>query len=243
MRLFLIALQFITYIPVRIKPKEEEIARSSLFFPFVGGCIGLFLFFIFFLASRFFPHSVSILLVIIASIIITGGFHIEGFIDVCDGFYAGKNRDDILRIMKDPHCGSMGIIGAVILLLSKFIILDNIPSLQIFPALVLMGILSRWAMVFIAFSSKYARESGTGKIFIDGIKKTDFLLATIFTIVFSILLLGISGIFLVIISTCFIYLIRIFFNKKISGVTGDTLGATNEIIEVFSLLILLLFFK
>jgi adenosylcobinamide-GDP ribazoletransferase len=243
MRLFFIALQFITRVPIGIKAKEEEISRSSLFFPVIGACIGLFLFLIFFLSSKIFPQNVSILLVIIASILITGGFHTEGFIDVCDGFYGGKNKEDILRIMKDPHCGSMGIIGAIILILSKFVILDSIPPLKIFSALVLMGILSRWAMVFIAFSSEYARESGTGKVFVEGIKKPDFWLATVFTIVFSILLTGIYGIILMGIIVFITFFLGIFFTKKISGITGDTLGATNEIIEVISLLMILFFFK
>ena len=243
MRLFLTALQFITFIPIPIKSRDEEIGRSSIFFPAVGAFIGILLSLVFFLFSKVFPKPVDVLLIIIASIIITGGFHVEGFIDVCDGFYVGGKKEDVLRIMKDPHSGAMGIIGAIILILSKFIIINSILPYNMFFSLVLMGILSRWSMVFLGFSSVYAREEGTAKLFVEGIKGTDFFLATAFTIVFSVLLTGISGIFLFVLVALATFLLKYFFNKKISGVTGDTLGAANEIIEVFSLLMLLLFFR
>ncbi|CAD7776777.1 Adenosylcobinamide-GDP ribazoletransferase [Candidatus Methanoperedenaceae archaeon GB50] len=96
MKKILIALQFLTIFPVEIKSiKEEEFGKSLLYFPIVGALIGIVLALALFVLD-FLPNLIKCSLILIISIVISGGIHLEGFSDTCDGLYGGRlQRRDI----------------------------------------------------------------------------------------------------------------------------------------------------
>lgn len=121
-RRLIFAISMLTRIPMPflgdLKPKE--IGGSSIFFPIVGTIVGVWLVGIHFLSRQLWnePLLVSIC-TLIAWIVITGGFHLDGLMDTCDGIFSGKPRERMLEIMKDSRVGAFGVIGfACILLLN-----------------------------------------------------------------------------------------------------------------------------
>ena len=241
MRLFLTSLQFLTILPIPIKTSEEELGKSMLFFPLVGFLIGGVLAGIYWIGTKLFPPTVITAFLIIIWIFITGALHLDGFADTLDGLYAGKNREERLKIMRDKYVGVMGIVGIVTILLLKYALLLSLATPQVFKTLILTPALSRWGMVVAASISPYAREEGKGKVFIEGVKKWYAPFQGMILLAISIWLFGfLTGISLIAPLIIFLWLSCIFFQRRIGGVTGDTLGAVNEVGETLILMLVVL---
>jgi adenosylcobinamide-GDP ribazoletransferase len=243
MREFFIALQFLTRVPIELHHElaPAELPRSMLYYPAVGLLIGLVLMVVRIAVARLLPAPLVVLIVLILLIVITGGLHLDGFSDTLDGFYAGRNREDILRIMKDSHIGAMGVIGLVCLLLFKFISLQSLGKEVINTALVLMPVLGRWSMVIAASAAPYARSEGVGKPYVGYIGVREWLGATLFTVATAVFLMRlIKGSLLCLIVLLITFMLVVFIKRKIGGMTGDTLGAVGEAVEAVALLTILM---
>lgn len=240
MKYFLIAFQFLTAVPFEIKSelKEEDFGKSLIYFPLVGAFIGSILALSLFVLN-FLPQIVSIAFILVISIVLTGGIHIDGFADTCDGFYSGRSKDDMLKIMRDSHIGTMGVIGIFCVLLLKFTILISIPKEMLWKALIMMAVFSRWAQALACSISDYARESGKAEYFIKYSDKRGIAISSLFVLALFFLLTGFKGIILFIISFASIFLFIFYVKRKIGGMTGDTIGATNEIAEILVILFFL----
>lgn len=267
---FLWALKFLTIIPIdredRIKPKSKGSVVS--WFPTVGLCIGIFLSLVYLLFYLFFPPRIVDALIIVVYIAITGAFHLDGFADTCDGIWGGWNKEKRLEIMKDSRIGSFGAIGLICLLGLKYMSLISIAEtyaihnsplhvctryvscsismalINTCAALMIMPVVGRWAQVCAAGLSSYARsESGTGSFILN----TTTLRHVIYTSFFPLLLLwffySLNGLMIFAIIIAFTRIWIWYINKKINGMTGDTLGATHEVIELVFLLSILLWLK
>ena len=237
MKIFLVALQFLTIIPVRIKHVEEEdILKSVVYFPLVGLLLGLILTgfgkFLYFL--NFEEFFINIILVIFL-IALTGGLHLDGLADTVDAFLSRKNKLDMLKIMRDSHIGAMGVLGIISIVLLKISFLSSISSSLKMNALVLMCILSRWALVFSMFLFPYARQEGKAKMFIHGTNLKTFIISTIITLFCVILFCKLESLAIIAVIMPITYIIGRFITNRIGGITGDTLGASNELIEVITL--------
>jgi adenosylcobinamide-GDP ribazoletransferase len=233
MQKFLIALQFLTILPVRIKsePSEQDIRASLVYFPLVGTLIGAFLAVILFVFN-FLPQPVMAALVLIASIVITGGMHLDGFADTCDGFYGNRPREKMLEIMRDSRVGAMGVMGIVSVLLLKFTLLLALPKTILPLTLILMTTFARWSQTFACFTSGYAREEGKGRAFIGYNSKKGFFIAGAFTIFVFLSLMRFKGIIFLAFSLVPVGLFITYIKKKLGGMTGDTVGAVSELAEI-----------
>lgn len=244
MRRFLIALQFLTILPVRVGPKVEEkdFGASLLYFPLVGLLIGLLLATSNFLFS-FLPQSLKATLILLISIVITGGIHLDGFADTCGGFYGSNNpKEKILEIMRDSRIGTMGVVGVVSILLLKFSFIASLPENILWKTLILMATFSRWAQVLACYSSSYARKAGKAKYFIEYTTKKELFIGFLFTLFIFYLFLKLKGFVLFFVSFLFTFLFLQYIKKRIGGMTGDTIGALSEFAEV-SLLLFAFFIK
>lgn len=261
MKQLILAFQFLTIIPLRVKVdfSGKDISRSSAFFPIVGAFQGLLAVCAASLLIRLFPSEIVNGLVILTLIITNGGFHLDGLVDTFDAIAAkSKGNIDIdkqkrLSIMKDSTTGPIGVIAIVFALALKYLSLKNIfylSSFTYYSSLMLMPILSRWTMVITMFHGKPAREDGLGRIFINNIRGKDVVISTL--ILFSILILlqvffsyyipSGQYIFYAVLLVMMYFLCRawiLFFHKKFGGLTGDTLGAISEITEIIFLLMVL----
>ncbi len=244
---FLAALRFLTIIPLsrRVETTPEETGRSLAYFPVVGAIIGLILAGLGWLFGLVLPDSVVNALLIVCLVVISCALHLDGFIDTCDGIAGHKSIEDRWRVMHDSRSGAFGIVGAVLLLLVKYVSLSSVPRDLLLPTLVLMPVVSRWAMVYAVFAYPYARPEGLGRIFKQEAGRQRFALATVFTLVIgtglafggflhlAVLLVWLSVWVLVVAMAAY-------FKRKFAGLTGDTYGAINEVSETFVLLLVCL---
>ncbi|MDI6703664.1 MAG: adenosylcobinamide-GDP ribazoletransferase [bacterium] len=238
MKRFLVAIQFLTIFPVKIKEFEErELGKSMSYFPVIGLFIGFCLVLVEIGGSKLFPQDVTSVLVLITLILLSGGIHLDGFSDTIDGFYGGREKEDILEIMRDPRIGFMGVVWVVCLLLLKFTL---IRSLSTKILLVPMCTVSRWSMVTGATFSSCARINGKGRSFIEWVGKREWFLATLITLCVSVSLMKIKGVFLCLSIGIITFILTKFIKKRIGGLTGDTLGAISEIVEVLTLLFIVI---
>jgi adenosylcobinamide-GDP ribazoletransferase len=231
MKQMFIAFQFLTILPFRIQAaiREEDYARSLAYFPIVGMFIGSILSAVS-LCSGFLPIPVTAVIILAVSACITGALHLDGFADTCDGFYGSRPREEILRIMRDPSCGAMGLVGLMLLLLFKFSLIISIPKETLWRVFIPMCCFSRWAQSMCCFLP-YARTEGKAAFFIKHIRRQDIMIGGSFTLMICLVLFGIKGIALSLISVIPVLLFIRYSKAKIGGVTGDTLGAVNEIAE------------
>ena len=249
-----LAISFLTILPFApfgqpdeiIQNKEdlaENFANSMIYFPFVGLLIGavlvLFNHLIDYLSFSSLLNNALILLIWVC---LSGGLHLDGFTDMVDGFAGGNNKDDILRIMKDSAIGAKGAIALFFILLLKFVLLGEIDLSIKFITLLFIPALSRWSMIAAAFFGKPAySENSMGQQFMKYLGKKELILSTIIIIIPGIILFKFLFLALLGITIGVIWLLLKYCQGKIGGITGDILGALNEIVELCCLLVLCLF--
>lgn len=233
MKRFWIALQFLTILPIKIKSEiaEEEYARSLLYFPVVGMLIGSVLAGTT-LLSGFLPNLVVGVLIIITSVFITGGIHLDGFADTCDGFYGPRSKEQILEIMRDSRVGTMGAVGIFCLLFLKFTLIVSIPREILWKLLIVMAVFARWSQVLACSTSDYARREGKARCFMEHDSRKELLAGSLFTAALSFAWMKLAGGILLVVSLLPVLLFITYIKRKIGGMTGDTIGAVSEIAEV-----------
>jgi adenosylcobinamide-GDP ribazoletransferase len=243
MRSFLVALAFLTVVPVRFRtlPGAAAVARSRFWYPAVGALLGAALggwAALLTLWGR--PPLPSAFLVLLAWVVLTGALHLDGFCDLCDGLFGGRTPEDRLRIMKDPHLGTFGLAGGVLLLLGKFAVLTEVMRWQGRGPWALGGAVAvaRCLALCVAALGRYPRPEGTGKALIESIRPAEGFL-------FGVIALGLAlgagggtpdalGWFSC--AAAGALLLAWVCRARLGGVTGDCLGACIEFAELLFLL-------
>jgi adenosylcobinamide-GDP ribazoletransferase len=248
---FFTALRFLTIIPLPFKSDDspEGMGRSTVYFPVVGLLIGGVLVGLNALLGLFLPAAVVNGLLIVALAVISGAMHLDGFIDTCDGIAGHKPVEERWEAMRDSRAGAFGIVGVALLILLKYVLLNNIPGNLMIAALLIMPVISRWSMVYAIAAYPYARQEGLGKAFKQGANRRRLITASVLTLLLAILsawLGGITfyyfaGLVIMFVIWFIIILAAAYFKRKFTGLTGDTYGAINEIAEVFILVLISVF--
>lgn len=185
MRSFLIALAFLTVVPIRFRdmPDAAAIARSRFWYPVAGLLLGSLLAAWTWAVAHLAPPAIAAFLVLLFWVLITGALHLDGFCDLCDGLFGGWTPEDRLRIMKDPQRGTFAIAGCVLLLLGKFVVLHELMHKHFdlaAPWSVGMAVLLARSMVhWVAAGARYPREEGTGRIIVEATRVGEALLFTV----------------------------------------------------------------
>jgi adenosylcobinamide-GDP ribazoletransferase len=170
--------------------------------------------------------------------VMTGGLHLDGLADTIDGLSGGYSREETLQIFKDPHVGTMAVVGVVLVLLLKYASLNVLPSDALLPALVLMMTLSRSSIVQLACFSSYARVSGgVGEPFVRGIRREHFFITVGLTVGIALLFGSFRGVLIWMLVSLVTLGYQTYFRWRLSGITGDVLGATNEANEALVLVL------
>ncbi len=240
MNSFFLALRFLTVIPLgnRGEVNPGSIVAAGKYYPVIGMIIGGLSWAFYYGTDRLFPIPVSVGLLVIFGVLMTGALHLDGLADCLDGLYGGTNREERLAIMKDVHLGTMGVVGLILILGIKYLLLREIMS---FPSLwgwiILIPAVSRWTPVFLAFFFKYARPGGgLGQALVSGTGKKELFWATLLAWVPILVLSGFYGLGLILVTMSWILLCGWYFFKKVGGITGDILGAVIETSEVWAML-------
>ncbi|HTY45020.1 MAG TPA: adenosylcobinamide-GDP ribazoletransferase [Patescibacteria group bacterium] len=235
---FLLSLQFLTIVPLGMKEADEKhLAGAAAYFPFVGLLLGLALAGIGALLGMLnFPALASGVILVVAWVGITGGMHLDGLADTADAFLSARPKEEMLKIMRDPHVGVMGVVSLISLMLLKVSLLVG---LGLAPArttgLLLSCVLSRWSAVLAMFLFPYARQEGKAKVFMEGMEPGIVLFASFTALIFSVAAWGLKGLLAFTVIAGFTCASGRFIANRIGGITGDTLGAVIELTETLAL--------
>lgn len=242
LRTFLFAWQFLTAIPLSRSThdaKPEELAASMSWYPLVGCLLGALLVTADMLLGRIFSAEVTSLLLMLLLIGITRGLHQDGLADMVDGLAGGLTAQTRLAIMRDGRIGAIGATGLFLALGLRYVGLTALPAGEHVALLIGMPTVGRWAMVVGAFHVTYARsEGGLAQPFLAHLSWRHLWMATAAAGLVLTLVLGPwPAVCCLLIGATLVRLSTAWFHRMFGGVTGDLLGATNEVAEILFILI------
>lgn len=241
MKAFLLALQFLTCLPVSLKaaPGPADWGRSALAYPLIGLLIGLLLAGLQQLVGHADPLLQAALLTATWALI-TGGLHLDGLADSADAWVGGHgDRERTLAIMKDPRSGPAAVSTLVLVLLLKFTALAALVKAGAWPALLLAPVLGRSALVALLLSTPYVRPGGMGSAISAHLPRAAAVLVLLL-VAAGALVAGKAGALALAVAAVAWLGLRWMMMRRLGGMTGDTLGAAVELTEVAVLVALAL---
>ena len=234
MRTFLAAVSFLTI--VRVPTQTIPPGRAAIFFPLVGamlGAAGAGLF----LAARFvLPVPLAALLVVTFWTVISGVLHEDGLADVADAMRAGRTRERMLAILKDSRIGTYGAVAIVLSLAARWQALEHVPVERIVLVCIAAESVPRAALVILAWLSRPCGD-GLGYAFSSTLTTTGALIAGAQGIAASMLLGWRPGLLILTGTYLIVRGARAYFYKRIGGINGDCLGAAEQLVEIFILVL------
>ena len=239
----LVALSFLTILPVGVaEPTDAEISRSRGWYPLVGLMYGVLLaglVAIFTLIPPPFVHTMlAAALLVVVPALVNRFLHLDGLMDFSDAMWGGRTVGRRLEIMRDSRVGSFAVAGCFCVLLVKFAALSNLTLSLAFVACVLtFPVISRWSMALLLTVFPYGRQEGIGRAFFAGGRPW---LATGCALLVALMIcwlaLGVVGVSILAASSLLALTLGWWTARRLGGgLTGDCYGATNEIVEAFSL--------
>jgi len=241
MKAFLLALQFLTCLPVSLRsgPNPADWGRSALAYPLIGLLIGLLLAGLQQLVGHADPLLQAALLTATWALI-TGGLHLDGLADSADAWVGGHgDRERTMTIMKDPRSGPAAVSTLALALLLKFTALAALVTAGAWPALLLAPVLGRSALVALLLSTPYVRVGGMGSAISAHLPRAAAVLALLL-VAAGALVAGMAGALALAAAAVAWLGLRWMMMRRLGGMTGDTLGAAVELTEIAVLIALAL---
>ncbi|CBG88852.1 adenosylcobinamide-GDP ribazoletransferase [Citrobacter rodentium] len=245
-KLFWAMLAFITRLPVPARwsggVEFAYYARGIVTFPLIGLLLGALSGVVFILLQAWCGVPLAALFSVLALALMTGGFHLDGLADTCDGVFSARSRERMLEIMRDSRLGTHGGLALIFVLLAKVLVVSELalrgtPMLAALAAACAVG---RGSAVLLMYRHRYAREEGLGNVFIGHVTGTQTCVTLGLTVIFAAVLLpGMQGIGAMVVTVAAIFLLGQLLKRTLGGQTGDTLGAAIELGELIFLLALL----
>jgi len=227
---------FLTIIPSN-NTNLETVARYMHVFPIIGIAIGLLIGSIGFGLSFFLEPLIVSLLVVASFAIITGIHHTDGLADFADGLMTRGTKEKKRNAMKDLSTGSAGIVSVVLSIVGVIIALSLTTGYELFQAILLSEILAKFSMVLMASIGKSA-AAGSNSPFMQIMKdKRRLAVAGVITIIPLVVIGGTTGLILFGASIGVTLFLIGLSTRSFGGITGDVLGAANELTRLSSLLI------
>jgi adenosylcobinamide-GDP ribazoletransferase len=228
---------FLTIIPTS-NANLETVAKYMYLFPIVGIAIGLVVGSMGFGISFFLDPLIVSLLVVASLALITGIHHTDGLADFADGLMVKGAKEKKLAAMKDLATGSAGIVAIVLYLVGLIVAFSLSTGYQLFLAILLSEIIAKYSMVLMASLGKSA-SVGSNSPFVELMKNRKKLaVTTVITLIPLIALGGTTGLIVFAVGTTFTLFLLALSTRSFGGITGDILGAANELSRLASVLVL-----
>ena len=234
-----LAVHFLTRIPTpfEIDYSPERLNAASRYYPIVGAIIGSVAALAFGIANLALPTVVAALIATAATALLTGAFHEDGLADTFDGISGGYDRARSLEIMTDSRIGTFGALALIIVISTKVAALSSLPdTTTIITALIAAHIISRTSTVIVMATSRYAKADGIAGPQDQPLRPINTIITTLTgltTIAALALILSPTAALLATAGAITGHiLIRLYFQPRLGGHTGDTLGATQQITEL-----------
>jgi adenosylcobinamide-GDP ribazoletransferase len=242
---FLTAVMLLTRLPVGrwCVYSPEAVAASVAYFPAVGAIVGMGAACVLAAMSGAFSVKIAVLASMLASVLLTGGFHEDGLADAADGLFGGRTPAQRMEIMKDSRLGSYGALALWFALSAKFILLEAVASHGLeFAAMAVLcaHCVSRAAAVGVMHLQPHVgADASRSQPFCRRLTREQLWGAFALPVVLLLFAFQTAALPVIAAVTLLVFLSAIFYEKMIGGITGDCLGATVQISELAVLVVLL----
>ena len=245
-KLFWAMLSFISRLPVPARWSQgldfEHYSRGIVMFPLIGVVLGGLTGLVFMALQPWCGIPLAALFAVLTLALLTGGFHLDGLADTCDGIFSARRRERMLEIMRDSRLGTHGGLALIFVLLAKVLVVSELAlrGTPMLAALAAACVAGRGSAVLLMYRHRYAREEGLGNVFIGKItgRQTAVTLG-LAAILAAVLLPGMRGVAAMAVTMVAIFILGQLLKRTLGGQTGDTLGAAIELGELIFLLALL----
>jgi adenosylcobinamide-GDP ribazoletransferase len=236
--------QFLTRIPITGIPDKAydewgARRRALAFYPLVGVLVGG-LGGAVWLAARWLqiPDFAAAILAVAATSVVTGAFHEDGLADTADAL-GPHTREDALRVMRDSRIGTFGAVALWTALTLKVAALVGTAATDVPITLFAAHVLARWAALPLIVLVPSARsQDGLGSGVAAIATWREVLLATVFAVACAVLFLDVlRAVWCLAVAVILMAATGLAYRRRFGGITGDCLGATNQIVEVAVLLV------
>jgi adenosylcobinamide-GDP ribazoletransferase len=244
MRSFIAAFRFLTRLPMPgPDTRVEDLTMAVAWFPLVGAIVGFATAGVFALSLKLWPSVIAAALAVAFGLLLTGGFHEDGFTDAVDGLGGGFTREKVLAIMKDSRIGAYGAMALWVNLMLRWACLmafANSPrqALIAFPLAMVWG---RWSIALMLrllppIAEGLAKEVHKRSGWMPFLASSALLLCAngiAWKLQFDHLIRTMVGVII----AALIYVM--YLKRRLGGQSGDLLGAGNQIVETVALLAVL----
>lgn len=234
LRQILLAIQFLTRLPVpqNLATTEAELGRAAAFFPLVGIIVGGFTAGVYVLSLRVVSVKIAVFIALAFAAFLTSGFHEDGLADTFDGLGGGWTRDCALEIMRDSRIGTYGALALIFLVLGKYVTLTEIDPTKVWRWLIVAHTASRWTVLPLCLWLPYARPEGAGKLVARQVSLAALFIGSVTLLVTLLLFPWRTAVIVVAVTTAVTFLSGLYFKRRLGGITGDCLGAVNQMTEL-----------
>jgi adenosylcobinamide-GDP ribazoletransferase len=250
LRACLAAFTFLTRLPAYrlVDHGPDDLSRAATYFPLVGLVVGLAGGATYASAAVFWPTTLAVVLSVAVTVWMTGAFHEDALADAFDGFGGGWDRAQILAIMKDSRVGSYALVGVVLVLAAKIAALASIGGREnaagVVRALVAGHVLGRWSSVPLIWRLPYVRPEtegerpSAGRPFASRVTSAQLGAASAMMILIVAVAAGSRAVAVIAVALGVTWLCARYYNRRLGGITGDALGAANQLVELSAYLVL-----
>lgn len=232
-------LAFLTILPSGKEHDIHYIAKNMYLFPLAGAAIGIIIGAMAYGTSLFMPSLMVGLLVAGALVIITGVHHTDALADFADGLMAKGGKEVKRKAMMDPSVGSAGVAALVMYFAGMIIVFNTgFPGVKVFTSVVAAEVIAKYVMVLLTFRGTSAWE-GFSSPFTAAMKDgRRMMAATAIMLPIVWFASGFAGIAALGVAVALGALLRQVSKKSFGGISGDVLGASNEVTRLSSLIVL-----
>lgn len=235
---FLAAVGFLTRVPVPVGRLEPAgLARAVAWFPTVGALIGVAVAGAYAGMLAVLPASVAAAVAIAAGILLTGAFHEDGLADMVDAVGGGKDADDVRRILKDPRHGSYGVLAMTVTVLVRFSALASMDAWTALAIVPCAHTVARAAAVGLMKMTPVAPGEGLGASYTSSLRGSHAVIAVASGAAIGGLAAGIWILPALVLGAAAAAIVGRLAVSKIGGISGDFLGAAEQIAECFILVL------
>lgn len=232
-REFLTAVQFLTRLPVpRFAFEADMVFAATKFYPVIGAVVAAGAIAVERLLRDHLPQQITALAVVIFLVAVTGGFHEDGLADTFDGIGGGWTRERRLEIMRDSRIGSYGSLAVCLSLLARWQLLAAMPRASFAAYLLTAHVLCRWTVVPLSQMLPPARTDGLGAQLAHKLSTATVVTASLLASAIAGTALGVGAV-IPLIAVCGVTVLSaLLYRAKLGGISGDCLGATNQLAEI-----------
>jgi len=226
------AVGFLTRLPVGAEVHDSSrISRAVPWFPVVGALVGALVAGVYASLLYVLPPLVAAVIAVAAGMLVTGAFHEDGLADLADAFGGGRDRDDRLRILKDPRLGTFGVLAVVVSALVRvgsIAALGQNTGLLVIPSAHALG---RAAAVGTMLAFDPVTE-GLGASYVRAVRRRQAVIGIVAGVLIAAALMRAWAAIGIVIGTCAAAALGRLASRKIGGINGDVLGAVEQVTEI-----------